>query len=109
MKIIDQEKLEKILTVNWANFLDYRRLIAFVLTCVRDNELPTCEETDLPRKNTEISVTRFSLKDNGFLLWIDFTVPKSNGFAIGTCECYLTNKGEINLNQIIGHVLTSQR
>ena len=105
--LIKNDILEKILTLNWASFLDYRKLIAFVLVCVRDNELPEYRETDLPKKNTEIVVSRFTLIDNGFLLWIDFTIPKEDGFAIGTCECHLSTKGEIILKQIVGQILKS--
>jgi len=107
LNVINNEKLEHILTKLWAEFLDYRKVIAFVMTCVRDNknDFPVFEEDSLPQKTVEIALSRFTLKSDGFILWIDFTVPQETGFVIGTCETYLTNTGELKLNRILGQLL----
>lgn len=106
-KIINNEKLEKILTALWTDFLDYRKVIAFIMASVRDNinNLPVHQEDDLPKKGVEIAISRFSIKNGGFLLWIDFTIPRESGFAIGTCECHLSNLGELQLKKIVGQIL----
>lgn len=105
--VINNEKLEQLLTKNWAEFIDYRKLIAFIMICVRDNKdtFPIHKELDLPKKNVEITISKFSIKRDKFLLWIDFTVPQESGFSIGTCEAYLTNLGELILNQVVGQTL----
>ena len=103
--VIKTEKLEQMLIKFWAEFLDYRKVITFVTMSVRDNEFPIFEEDSLPQKNVEISISRFALKNDGFLLWLDFTVPKETGFVVGTCEATLKNSGELILNQILGQFL----
>lgn len=109
-KLINKEKLEKILIAFWTDILDYRKVIAFVMASVRDNikNLPEYQEDNLPQKGVETTISRFSIKSGGFLLWIDFTVPRENGFAIGTCECHLSNLGELQLQKIVGQMLTSR-
>lgn len=104
--LIKNEKLEHLLIKHWPEFLDYRKLIAFILQSVRDANLPVNEEDELPKKCVEISITKFSIKDySGFLLWIDFIVPQDDGFAIGTCECFLGNNGKLQLNRTVGQIL----
>jgi hypothetical protein len=76
------------------------------MQCVRDkDDFPVHEEDELPNKGVEITISRFSIKENGFLLWIDFTVPQPNGFAIGTCEITLSNTGSLNLIRTVGQML----
>jgi hypothetical protein len=105
--VINKEKLEQLLTQKWTEFLDYRKIIAFVMISVRDNNFPVFEENNLPQKNTEIKISRFVLKNDGFLLWIDFTVPKEPGFVVGTCEAILKSSGKLILNQILGQFIRS--
>jgi hypothetical protein len=103
--LIKNDKLEQLLIKHWTEFLDYRKLIAFVLQSVRDANLPVYEEDDLPKKGVEINITRFNILDDGFLLWIDFTAPQNDGFAIGTCECILSNFGNLQLSRTVGQIL----
>jgi hypothetical protein len=104
--VIDKQKMEQLLISKWTEFLDYKKVMAFVMVSVRDHDdFPTYEEDDLPRKGVEITVTRCSPFDNGFLLWLDFTVPKSGGFAIGTIEAQLSLTGDLTVDRIIGHIL----
>lgn len=104
-KIINKQKLEELLTAHWAEILDVRKLIAHVMLNVRDADLKTFEEDNLPEKGVEITITRFTIQNDGFLLWIDFTIPKERGFAIGTCEAHLSNSGILNTTQVVGHLL----
>jgi len=104
--VIDKDKLERLLTSKWAEFLDFKKIMAFVMVNVRDHdEFPVYEEETLPQKGVEITVTRFTLLDNGFLLWLDFTVPKDNGFAIGTLETHLNFEGDLIPVRIVGQML----
>ncbi len=103
--VINKQKMEQLLVSKWTEFLDYKKIMAFVMVSVRDHEFPIYEEEDLPKKGVEITMTRCSPFDNGFLLWLDFTVPKNNGFAIGTIETQLSLSGNLNLVRIIGHAL----
>ena len=107
--IINKNKLEDLLTAKWASFLDFRKVIAFVIAEVRDyKDFSIYEEENLPEKGVEIKVTRFSLRSNGFLMWIDFTVPREKGFIIGTCEAFLTNTGVLTSKQIVGNYLSKK-
>ena len=100
--VINNEKLDLLLKKHWADFLDYRKVMAFVMVCVRDNDFPIHIEENLPQKTVEITVSRFATKDDGFLIWMDFTVPRESGFTTGTCEAHLTNTGNLKLNRILG-------
>jgi len=105
---INTEKLEKILLKHWADFLNYKQLMAFTLEVVRDNKtsLTVQAESDLPEKSVQIVLSRFELVRFGFVLWIDFTVPNDNEIAVGTVEAFLSNTGELRLRRIDGHLFT---
>ena len=104
-KIINKQKLEELLTAHWADILDVRKLIAYIMLNVRDEKLKTFVEDILPDKGVEITITKFAIQDEGFFLWIDFTIPKENGFAIGTCETHLSNSGVLTTTEIVGQLL----
>ncbi len=58
-KLIQIGKLEELLVARWAHFVDARRLMAFVMACVRDAHLPHSVETEVPVKGVQISISRF--------------------------------------------------
>jgi hypothetical protein len=104
--ILKTTKLENILLSKWTEFLDVRKLLAFIMKSVRDTkDLIEIEEETLPQKNTELTLSKFSINQNGFLIWADFTIPKEKGFAIGTCEICLNNNGNLKLIRCVGHIL----
>lgn len=103
---IKVDQLENLLLKNWANFLDSRELINFTLKCVRDNinSLKKIQEESLPERGVQITLSKFELTPNGFLLWIDFTVPNKNSLSLGTIEAILTYDNLI-MKQILGNYL----
>jgi hypothetical protein len=104
--IVKKSDLEKLLLTNWTKFIDYQKLIIFVTQTVRDyNNFPIFEEDELPEKGVQITLTRFSILNNKFILWIDFTVPKQLGFVIGTCETTLELSGKMYLQNLVGQHL----
>lgn len=101
--IIDNSKLEKILIANWANFLDQKKLIAYTLMCVQNHKFG--KETKTSKKlmhNVKITVSQFKLKEHGFNLWIEYSIPIEQNIAIGTVELFLSNCGDLNNIQTIG-------
>lgn len=101
--LINGQNLENLLIANWAKFLDFKQIIAFTLNCVRDNKdsLQTVLEDELPEKNVQVTISRFELYPDGFVIWIDYTVPYENTIAVGTVESKLNLNGElIPLNTI---------
>lgn len=101
--IIDNLKLEKILLANWANFLDQKRLIAYVMMCVQQYKFGpaiTANKKLLP--NIKVTLSLFQLRENGFNLWIEYNIPIEKNIAIGTVELHLSNSGDLNHIQTIG-------
>ena len=88
--ILDKNKLENLLLANWADVLNPNEVMKFTLSCVRDNAdtFPTMEESELPKKSVQISVSNFEHTTTGYKIWIDFTVPKNNELLVGTVETY---------------------
>ena len=101
--IIDNSKLEKLLIANWANILDQKKLIAYTLMCVQNHEFRKVAETSKKlMHNVKITVSRFELKEHGFNLWIEYSIPIEQNIAIGTVELFLSNCGDVNNIQTIG-------
>lgn len=101
--LIQVGKLEELLVARWAHFVDARRLMAFVMACVRDAHLPHSIETEVPVKGVQISISRFEWTQPGFLIWVDFSIPVGEGqVAVGTAELVLAPNGETKHLKTIG-------
>lgn len=104
--VIKKNSLERILLANWTSILDFQKIILFTTQVVRDyNDFPVFEEDEIPKKGVQISLTRFTVLNHAFLIWIDYTVPKDFGFVIGTCEAILDLSGNLTLKNLIGQHL----
>jgi hypothetical protein len=105
--MVNLDEFEKLLLTNWTSFIDSRKLIAFVLTNVRDSELPILKNT-LPsqKKSIQITISNFrATQDRTFTIWVDFVIPKSASIAVGTCELRFDPlTGDIKHLQTIGNL-----
>jgi hypothetical protein len=109
-KLIQPEQLENLLVAKWANFVDARRLIAFIMACVRDATLPHCIEEEVPAKGVQISISRFEWTQPGFLIWADFSIPTGEGeVAVGTTEFLITPAGITEHIKTIGTKFIQKR
>lgn len=107
MKLMVKEKLESLLQTHWASFLDKSQLIRFVLETARDTEYKAIKQQTIPPKQIKLSITKFNIKEKGFEIWIEFTVPKDNGVVIGTHILALNLTGEFHLTDSYGTYLVA--
>ncbi len=102
--LIRTSELEELLVAKWAHFVDARKLIAFVVACVRDAHLPHCEDVgDFENfaKSVRISISRFEWVQDGFLIWADFSIPSGrHEVATGTTELLMTLAGTNHVKTI---------
>lgn len=95
--MINKHQLEDVLIKNWANFLDIRKLRKLVESIIQ-------KEFHFENINLrKISLSRFEMQENGFLVWIETT---TNSHHI-TSEIFLFNTGSVKhvesiLNDIQG-------
>jgi hypothetical protein len=109
--ILQVENLEELLLKNWTQFLDSSRFMAFCLQNIRDNQ-HTFTEADVDigvsqssAVNLQITLSRFQIKPNYFILWAEFKMPINHSkFAIGTSELTLSNTGELKHIQTLGNL-----
>lgn len=107
--MVDLDELEKLLLTNWTKFINPQKLIAFVLTNVRDSELPTLKGSPPSQnKSLKITISHFSANSNRtFTVWVEFVIPKATGLSIGTCELKFDPfTGELTHLQTLGTILT---
>jgi hypothetical protein len=106
--ILDKDALQKLLRCNWSTFIHKNRLVAFVLQQVRDAEFPiSLGVTVKVNTGLKLSISRIEPQRDGFLLWIEFTVPDSVRKAhIGTCEAMLSYDGTIRPINLIGETVS---
>jgi len=92
--MIDTLKLEKLLLTNWTSFLDRKALISFAeeIAINQLNVLPPC-------KVHTLTLSRFELIENGFVVWIDF-IANNNQIKI-TSELNLSNSGIKHIKSIL--------
>lgn len=104
MNIILKDKFEQLLIKNWATFIDYKRLIAYLLECARDTDFPVIQQKNLQVKGTQLKISRFQPEENGFIVWVEFSILVSNTEVIvGTTELFLATSGEASVKQTVGN------
>jgi len=101
--LIIPEQLETLLLAHWADFVNKTALLRRVLEDARDANFKTVRKDVTPSPQTKISVTRFRLIDNNkFELWIEFSIPKEGGVAVGTHTYLLELGGSLSLQESYG-------
>lgn len=107
--VIVYEKLEKLLLVNWANFMDKTQFLRRVLEDAKKASLPTSSQRELPPRQIKLSVTKMEVhKCDEFEIWAEFSVPLDNNIIIGTHVYSLKLTGELFLKQTYGHIFTPE-
>jgi len=104
MKILIAEKLERLLQLNWTEFLDRQQVVRLCLEYVRNTAYKTLQQKEIPKIKFQASVTKFMITDvaSEFEVWIEFSVPKDNGVVIGTHVLSLSLSGEAKLKESHG-------
>lgn len=93
---------EKFLLANWTNLLDKVQLLRITLEYTRNIEFTKKAQEEIPKRTTQLSITKFTPTDTGFCLWIEFSTPKEDGVVTGTYICELMPNGELVLKQSFG-------
>ena len=108
MNIFDADKFEKLLVANWAHFMDSSKLMAYVLKKVQENaaSLQIISAEKIKNKGVRITLSRFSLTNRGFVMWIEFNCPVApSNYAEGTMEIIVGFDGEFNFSQLNGNII----
>lgn len=101
--LIIPEKLEKLLLSHWADFLNKTLLLRRVLEDARDSKLKFVKNDAAPTPQTKVTITKFQLLDNSkFEVWVEFTVPKDGGVAVGTHTYLMELNGSLTLIETYG-------
>lgn len=104
--LIDTEKLEELLIAKWSQFVNVPKLFEFIETNVqeRKNSFGIINDTNIKTKSKQLMLSRFQLTSQGFLVWVEFTVPINTGIASGTTEILIAPKGIITHIQTLGNI-----
>lgn len=104
MEIVNIKNLEQLLRTNWASFIDKSQLLAKILIAIRDANLPKRQLKSLPeRRGIQLTVSRMELQRDGFLVWLEFSIPQDRSIVVGTLEAILGFDGAFTQKDIIGH------
>ena len=108
-KLLDCDALEKFLLKNWTQVISPNHMTSFVLKECRDADLPVVRNPSYQqRTNIQFKLSRFTPHPQGFLVWVEFVVPRDEvGTAVGTCELILDRTGEIVSKRTLGNVFTA--
>ena len=75
---VNIEKFEKTLIKNWTEFVEIREFLSYAHTLATNHlSIPNIENS----KVTKLSVTRFELGNQGFIVWIDYILTQNNTFV----------------------------
>lgn len=110
--MVNLKEFERLLLTNWTSFINYNKLIALVLSKVRDSELNEIKKpVPNEKKSLQIKISKFTPNKNGtFDIWVDFIIPKSTGTALGTCElCFDSTTGSVEHTQTVGTLFTTEQ
>tara|TARA_Y100000034_G_scaffold127552_1_gene180490 strand:+ start:998 stop:1336 length:339 start_codon:yes stop_codon:yes gene_type:complete len=100
--LIIKKKLESLLQTKWGDFMDKSQLMRRTMEFARDTEYRVFQQQDVPPQKLELSITHFALMENGFEVWIEFTIPKGQGVIVGTHVCSLSLSGKLDLTDSHG-------
>jgi hypothetical protein len=90
MKIIHIDTLERILLANWTKFIDVRQLMRETQSLLDEHHLLAPNSTI-----QQLSISRFELQTNGFLVWLEVTIQQQDQKIKMTIEIILSNSGQI--------------
>lgn len=93
--MLNTEKLEKLLIKNWTEFIDIRLMLDY------SKQLATDLGFTSPHVN-RVTVTRFEFVENGFLVWLEYSIQTGNKNVNACSELLLTHKGFEHLKSILG-------
>lgn len=103
--MIYKEKLEELLVRNWTKFLDTKKVLVKVLqdaNASADTFNIVKSDGKPEKKAMQVSLSRFRLADTGFLIWVEFVVPRDGEVYVGTAEYRLLASGSLELRQMLG-------
>ena len=108
MDIFNADKLESLLVANWTHFINSSKLMAYVLKNVQENAncLDIISSEKIKNKGIRVTLSRFHLNKNGFLIWVEFNTPVANSkYAEGTMELNLSFGGTLNFITMNGNLI----
>jgi hypothetical protein len=89
------EKFEKTLIKHWTEFIDVREFLSYAHT-IAINYTKLSENS----KVKKLSITRFELRPEGFIIWIDYIISQINPFVnidiSITSELFIDFKGNFH-------------
>lgn len=106
----NEDKLEELLVANWTHFIDSSKLMAYVLQKIQENanNLAIISAAEIKPKGVRITVSRCCLKQQGFIVWVDFSAPMSKDkMAEGTMELLLSHNGSISYMTTMGNIYSA--
>ena len=87
------DNFEQLLLKQWATFIELRPFTDYILSLAQGADLRTVDE-EYSANGIQLKLSRFLLTPEGFLIWVEFIVPKSpSETLVGTVELLLTNDG----------------
>jgi hypothetical protein len=92
--MLNTEKLEKLLIKNWTEFIDIRAMLDYAKLLAVDLGI------DSPQVN-RVTLTRFELTENGFLVWIEYSVTTPGKKVNAVSELLLRKNGFSHLKSMI--------
>ena len=108
--LINVERLEAILQKHWAEFIEPTQMMRLVLEHTRDTKFLKVEQEQIPKKHTQIVVTKFARIDKDmFEVWVEYTVPKGDSVIVGTVLLTLTLGGYMEINESFGTEFVPKR
>ena len=93
--------------------MDRSLVLAEILKSVRDGDFPVISTESLPTlKGVQMSVSRFEIKQSGYLLWVEFSVPDQTfgcpQVTVGTLELAISHSGVVASRVATGHTMRTQ-
>ena len=104
INVLKGDKLEELMIASWTQFLDSSKVLAFIRECVQyaENNFAVVDNMQIHPKGMQITLSRFQIVPQGFILWAEFSMPTQNKIAMGTVEFLLNNRGYLSHIQTLG-------
>jgi len=94
------DNLEQLLIKNLASFVNLKPFTDYILSLAQGCEPQIIFSEKQYPSGAQFKVSQFKLIDRGFLVWVEFSIPKGADTLIGTSELILSNTAIEHLKTI---------
>jgi len=100
--MLNKQQIEHFLVLNWNKLFPIQDLKSYIAKTISEQEDKIIESSEPIQEKNLISISRFEILYNKFLIWVEFNMPYKNSMVLGTIEVAFNHEGDIIECNLVG-------